>query len=113
MFRVHRLVALSFIDNPKRKPCIDHINGMRDDNRVENLEWMTNQENVRHAFKTGLSFNPNGENARNVKITKSEALEIINLRNKGFKRRDIHLKTNVSQKIIDNIIYNNSWSHLK
>lgn len=48
MFRVHRLVALSFIDNPKRKPCIDHINGMRDDNRVENLRWCTKKENANY-----------------------------------------------------------------
>jgi hypothetical protein len=112
-YKAHRLVAECFLDRIEGKDQVNHKNGIKTDNRVENLEWMTNQENVRHAFKTGLSFNPNGENARNVKITKSEALEIINLRKKGFKRRDIHLKTNVSQKIIDNIIYNNSWSHLK
>jgi len=44
-FRVHRLVAFHYIPNPKNKPCIDHINRIKNDNRVENLRWVTHQEN--------------------------------------------------------------------
>jgi hypothetical protein len=43
--KVHRLLAKAFIPNPENKPFIDHINGVRDDNRLENLRWCTNQEN--------------------------------------------------------------------
>lgn len=44
-FKIHRLVAQAFIPNPDNKPCIDHINTIRDDNRVENLRWVTHKEN--------------------------------------------------------------------
>ena len=52
---VHRLVAMTYIDNPDRKPCINHINGKKGDNRVENLEWSTRAENNSHARRTGLT----------------------------------------------------------
>ena len=58
-YAVHVLVAKAFIPNPENKPQVNHINGVRDDNRAENLEWVTQSENQIHSFRV-LGRKPTG-----------------------------------------------------
>lgn len=64
----HRIIAECFVPNPHNKPDINHINGIKTDNRAENLEWCTRSENVIHAYKTGLERTVVGINNHNSKL---------------------------------------------
>ncbi len=68
---VHRLVAETWIPNPNHYEQVNHINGDKDDNRVENLEWVTPSENLRHAFRTGLKKPSGGRKATPVRIVET------------------------------------------
>ena len=61
---VHRLVAIAFVPNPLSKPQVNHIDGNKQNNNVENLEWVTNQENQIHAVKNGLNDHSKYESGR-------------------------------------------------
>lgn len=66
---VHRIVAKAFIPNPDNKPQINHINGVRDDNRLENLEWATARENVQDGFNRGRkSWNKDMKSTANMTL---------------------------------------------
>ena len=53
-YKIHRLVAKAFIENPKNKAEVNHKDGDKHNNNVDNLEWVTREENMQHAFMNGM-----------------------------------------------------------
>jgi len=109
----HRLVATHFIPNPDNKPCVNHKNGIKTDNRVENLEWCTRSENSKHAFDTGLNWSYRGEDKKNSKLTNEQVLEI---RKKYVPQKNscpmLALEYGVSQYTIRSIVRRETWVHI-
>ncbi len=106
--KVHRLVAKAFIPNPNEFPEVNHKNGDKTDNRVYNLEWVTHEQNVKHAFAKGLADD------RNKKIT-DEQIEYIRKNcikgDKEFGVRAIARKLGLSHTTVKDVLNNKRWKN--
>lgn len=110
---VHRLVAMSFIPNPLNYSQVNHKNGVKHDNRVENLEWCTPKENISHMLKNGMREAPKGENHFNVRISDEDALRAIEMYQSGnYLMKDIASMFNVHRRTIGDIINKKTRKYL-
>lgn len=110
------MVALTFIPNPNNLPVINHIDGNKQNNRVDNLEWCTHSENDLHAFRLGLRKPiPIEKKARGERTTTAKLKEYEVIYIKQHKNIDTNIlmeKFNVSRSTINSIRKNRNWRWL-
>ena len=99
---LHRLIATAFIPNPDRKPEVNHKDGNKQNNFLENLEWVTRKENQAHAVRNGLQ--PKPAKTYTGKFTEDQRTEIKALWDSGVSKREIARKFAVSHTCINDIV---------
>ena len=110
---LHRLVASAFIENPLNKPCINHKDGNKLNNSVDNLEWVTHQENVIHEYATGLCKGPRGELCGTHKLTEKQVVTIRNCWTEGvLLQKELAKMFDVSRECISSIVHKRNWKHI-
>lgn len=107
--KVHRLVILAFKGYSKLQ--VNHINGDKSDNRLENLEYCTNAENVQHAFDIGLNKGRKGEAHHNVKLTRADA-ERIKYGHQGLNQKEIANIYGINKMQVSRIRSGKRWRHI-
>lgn len=111
-FKIHKAVAETFIPNPNSLPIINHKDGNKLNNYVENLEWCTYMENSQHAEAHNLVYHINGEDNPSSKLTYKQVEYIRDNYipgDKNFGARGLARKFNVSHSTISHIINNHIW----
>jgi hypothetical protein len=112
-YRVHRLLAETFIPNLENKPHVNHKDGNKLNNNITNLEWVTHKENMQHAFKNGLANNTGEKNGMS-KLTIEEVAIIKRMLLDGVSQQKIanHIG-NISRSAILNIKIRNQWKDVE
>lgn len=108
-FNIHRLVGLHFLPNPLNLPEINHINGNKLDNSINNLEWCSRNKNIQHAFSNGLMPIKIGQDNRNSILTNEKVLEIYN---SNIGPRELSRRLNLTYSLVAQIKNGTKWTHV-
>ena len=107
---IHRLVANAFVKNKSNKKFVNHKDGNKFNNKSNNLEYVTNQENINHAYKKGLFNKSKGEQHYKTNLVLRDIKNIRKLGKKGkMRHEDIGKMFGISKSQANKIINNKSW----
>ena len=109
-FSIHRLLAQVFIPNHECKPQVNHINGIKTDNRLENLEWCTASENMKHAVRV-LGHIRGSKNCK-AKLTESDVITIRSMLKEGASAKELSLAYCITDVTIYDIKTRKTWTHI-
>lgn len=110
---IHRLVAEGFINNSRSCPQVNHKDGNKTNNFIQNLEWVTPKEQIEHSIKMGLKRSALGTRNKKSKLSEDDVREIRNHIDAGtFSLRAIARKYRVCHRSIADIRDRKSWNHL-
>ena len=110
-FLVHRLVCIAFLENPLNKATVNHIDGVKTNNNINNLEWATSLENIKHAYMTGLAAS--GEKHHSSKLTEKDVIDIRNAYAKGGVSYGMLARAyKVNHPAISSVIRGETWAHV-
>ncbi len=110
-FLVHRLIAITFLGKPTKRTQVNHKDGNKRNNTIENLEYMTTMQNKVHALKLGLI--PRGGNHHNSKLKEEDVLEIRRRYKKGiYTSCKLSKEFNIHKDTILQIVKRRTWTHI-
>ena len=111
-FRIHRLIAYAYIPNLNNLPYINHIDGNKGNNDIQNLEWVTASENMKHAYDTKLHIPLCGESCVLSKYTLDDVERTCALLEAGFSPKVITEKTGLGEKFVRNLYNKETWKSI-
>ena len=114
---IHRVIAETFIENKEKKEQVNHKNGIKTDNYVKNLEWLTASENTKHAWDNKKMSNKKGRNGMSLKkdafmLTEEKVLLARKLRKTGKSFKEISKEMNVPITTITRAIKGQTWKNI-
>ena len=109
-YQIHRLVALTYIPNTEDLPTVNHKDGIKNNNKVENLEWNSISQNLRHAYSSGIACLKGSKNPRSI-LTETDVRDIKNKSN-SMSVKSVADIYKVTPGTIYNIISGRSWKHV-